>query len=73
MIKDDTPKYVIHSEDLTIVREFKRPLDKFIRYGTIAIVLIMLLSELLLGINLYKELSSLPKLMFSLIVMYSVF
>lgn len=69
----DNLRYVIYSEDSEVIKVFKSPMNKIIRYGVVCIIFILALFYFLLGIDLYKDLSGLPKLILGLIIVYSIF
>lgn len=68
----EEPKYVIRSNETMLYGEYRTPFDKVVRQGIYAIVGIMILFKLIFGFDLYGELSSLPRMMLGLSIVYTL-
>ena len=69
----ETPKHVIYSQQTKIAGEYRSPLHKFIRYTVIFLIILMLAAKFVLDIDLYGELSTLPKMLLGLALVETLF
>ena len=69
----DIPTYVIQSYQTKIAGEYRRPIDKYIRITVVSLIVLLLISNYILGIDLYHELSTLPKMLLGLAIVETLF
>ena len=69
----DIPTDVIQSYQTKIAGEYRRPIDKYIRITVVSLIVLLLISNYILGIDLYHELSTLPKMLLGLAIVETLF